>query len=95
MADKLDLRTATMAKVLADQGHFRKAADIYRYLVEQDPENSDYADQLADMEKKRAQQKRSQDLAALIQEWISLLVKFRHLKYLQQIQDGIEKSDLK
>lgn len=95
MAEKLDLRTATMAKVLTDQGHFRKAADIYRHLTEQDPESRDYVELLADMENKITQQKRSHDLVALIQEWISLLVKVRHLKYLQQIQAGIEKSDLK
>jgi pentatricopeptide repeat protein len=33
MAADLDFQTATMAKVFADQGHYEKAADIYRNLL--------------------------------------------------------------
>ena len=92
MAEELDLRTATMAKVLVNQGHYRKAADIYRYLAEQNPDPTAYADVLAELENKIEQQARSRDLAALIQKWVSLLLKVEHLKYLQQVRNNIDVS---
>jgi len=92
MAEQLDLRTATMAKVLVNQGHYRKAADIYRYLAEQNPDSTAYVHVLADLENKIEQQARSRDLAALIQKWVSLLLKLERLKYLQQVRNNIDGS---
>ena len=44
------LYTATMAKLYADQGYWRKAADIYRHLVHQNPYRQDFKDALASAE---------------------------------------------
>ena len=42
--------TRTMAKVLKDQGNFRKAAKIYNYLLEREPGNPDLLDALSEIE---------------------------------------------
>ena len=92
MAEELDLRTATMAKLLVNQGHYRKAADIYRYLAQQNPDPAAYANVLADLKHKIEQQARSRDLAALIQKWVSLLLKVEQLRYLRQVRENIDVS---
>ena len=44
--------TRTMAKVYIDQGNLLKAAEIYRYLLESEPERTDLKDELSEIEKK-------------------------------------------
>jgi Tfp pilus assembly protein FimV len=44
MTDKPDFYTKTMAKVYADQGYLTKAAEIYRFLLKQEPDRQDLPD---------------------------------------------------
>ncbi|NNF99765.1 MAG: hypothetical protein HKM93_10325 [Desulfobacteraceae bacterium] len=44
--------TATMAKVYAEQGHYEKAARIYRHLLARSPEREDLEQALAGVEAK-------------------------------------------
>ena len=47
MQNETDFYTATMARVYAEQGHWDKSAEIYRYLLKQEPERVDYLEALA------------------------------------------------
>ena len=42
--------TATMAKVYADQGHTEKAIEIYKFILDRDPERSDIREALESLE---------------------------------------------
>jgi hypothetical protein len=67
--------TATMAKLFADQGYFRKAAEIYRYLVNQAPERQDLREALAAVERHLAQHPAPtrKDVELMLREWVELL----------------------
>jgi hypothetical protein len=73
--------TATMARVYAQQGYLRKAAQIYRYLIdneplqENDPRQSEWPAALADLETQISRQRAPsrKELILLMREWIDLL----------------------
>ena len=50
MDKETNFYTATMAKVYAEQGHWEKSAEIYRYLLRHEPERVDYLEALAQAE---------------------------------------------
>ena len=77
--------TATMAKIHTDQGNLAKAAEIYRYLLQQEPDRQDLIEALVRVEKKR--EARSQDaLVALFSEWIDLLFTYTKVNTLNRIR---------
>jgi hypothetical protein len=82
--------TATMAKVYADQGHTQKALEIYRYILEQDPERSDVAEAISKIEEALFQASVSTDerLLGLFQEWISLMMTHARLTLLKKIKNS-------
>jgi tetratricopeptide (TPR) repeat protein len=86
--------TVTMARVYEDQGHWEKAAEIYRYLLKQEPERKDIADALAEAEKRLDEgiTKNADDLTPLIGEWIHLLFRYKRLQKLRQLKDQLQKS---
>ena len=45
-----EFHTATMARVYAQQGHYRKAADIYRHILSNEPDREDIAAELSRVE---------------------------------------------
>ena len=68
--------TATMAKVYADQGHTEKALEIYRYILDREPQRSDIAATIAELKvalskKAPAIEKR---LVELFHEWFALML---------------------
>ncbi len=71
--------TKTMAKIHADQRHFSKAAEIYQYLLEKDPERQDIIEALADLERLKLQ-KKIEDLVPLIETWTKLALKHRQIQ---------------
>ncbi len=85
MTDNTDFYTKTMAKVYADQGYFEKAAEVYRYLLKQDPERQDIVEALAEVEIKLSE-KAPDKLALLFGEWIDLAVKYNSLQKLKKIK---------
>ena len=89
MNPDVDIYTETMARVYAQQGHWSKAAEIYRRLAEKEPQRQDLAHALAEAEKKAEQfgGKRSAQLVPLFQEWIELMLKYEKLKKLKQLQN--------
>lgn len=66
--------TATMARLYADQGYWRKAAEIYRHLLAQDPHRQDLHSALAVVEERIAGQDKPnlKELSLLVNEWIAL-----------------------
>ena len=82
------LMTPTMARVYADQGHYKKAAQIYRQLLKTDPESKDYLEALADMEQKMLGIDQPSDhiLSELFALWIELELGAGNLRRLKRLQ---------
>jgi hypothetical protein len=87
MTDDRQHETLTMARLLSEQGHWQRAADICRHLLQAQPGREDVAEVLAEAER-RAQErspKTMADLVPLFQEWIDLLFKFNRLRQLRRL----------
>ena len=87
MNREVGIYTETMAKVYADQGHWVKAAEIYRHLAAEHPGRQDIANALAEAEKKMNEisLERPERLVPLFREWIELLFQLEKLKKLKRI----------
>jgi len=77
--------TRTMAKVYADQGNLGKAAEIYNYLLKQEPGRQDLIDALSEIENGGFDKDR-ENLLMLFSEWIDLLLKFNGIQKLKKLQ---------
>ena len=77
--------TRTMAKVLADQGNLKKAAEIYHYLLEREPGNPDLVDALSEIETQLIEIG-SDDLVRLFGRWIDLLLTHNNLEKLKKLK---------
>jgi hypothetical protein len=87
MTDDRQHETLTMARLLSEQGHWQRAAEICRHLLQAQPGREDVAEVLAEAER-RAQEsspKTTADLVPLFQEWIDLLFKFNRLRQLRRL----------
>lgn len=91
MAQDSEIRTATMAKIYAAQGHYDKAAEIYRDLLQQDPERNDLTAAFAEVEKKRLEKasESKTHLALLFSKWVKLLLRYKQIQDLEKIKQGI------
>ena len=91
MSKEIGIYTETMAKVYAAQGHWEKAAEIYRHLLIGEPERKDFADALAEAEKKihKDSYKNPEQLVPLFREWIELLFRREKLQKLRNLKDKI------
>lgn len=67
--------TAAMARLYAEQGYLRKAAEIYRLLIARNPERSDLGESLAEIERQIAQSPSPtrKEIELLLREWIELV----------------------
>ena len=81
--------TRTMAKVYADQGNLLKAAEIYRYLLECEPERRDLKDALSEIEKK-LNEKSPDDLITLFNRWMDLLLKYHNVQKLMRFRNYLK-----
>ena len=77
----LEFYTATMAKVYVQQGHYDKAAEIYRHILSNEPERQDIAIELSTVEQRLAEieleserDSRENDLVVLFQKWFQIPV---------------------
>jgi cytochrome c-type biogenesis protein CcmH/NrfG len=80
--------TVTLARLFAAQGHWEKAVDIYRRLLEREPDRPDIAQALAEAEGRLrdAGRKPSGDLDALFRQWIDLLLRYDRLRKLKRLK---------
>jgi len=74
-----------MAKVYADQGNWDKAAEIYRYLLEREPERRDFIHALSEIEEKRLDNN-AERLSSLLRQWVELSLKYNVLQKLKKLQ---------
>lgn len=74
--------TVTMAKLYADQGYLRKAAQVYRQLLRKEPGREDLQLALKEIERKIGSQTHPSQkaLGLLLREWVGLLKKSNALK---------------
>ena len=88
MEKEKDFYTATMAEVYAQQGHWDKSAEIYRYLLKGEPERVDYLEALAKAERNiiSSAPKPFEDLSPLFHQWFDLMLKYRTLQKLQKLK---------
>jgi len=91
MSEDINIYTETMAKVYAAQGHWGKAAEIYRHLLTGAPARKDFADALAEAETKMLNDspENSEQLVPLFREWIELLFRCEKLQKLRNLKDRI------
>jgi hypothetical protein len=91
MTKDIGIYTETMAKVYATQGHWEKAAEIYRHLLSEAPARKEIADALAEVEKKilRDSPKDPEQLVPLFREWIQLMIRSENLKKLRSLKAKI------
>ena len=82
--------TVTLARLFAAQGHWEKAAGIYRTLLQEEPGREDLAQALAAAEKHLAAAGRasSRDLVPLFRRWIDLLLKYDRLRKLKRLRSN-------
>jgi hypothetical protein len=85
MAADKDFETETMAKIYADQGHYEKAAVIYRRMLMKAPEREDLRRRLEAIE---ALQKTAgePDLTNRLSEWVQLLMKKKQIDRLRNLR---------
>ena len=90
MTSNTDFYTATMAKIYADQGHFDKAVEIYRYLLKGEPDRPELIEALAEVEVRalRKQAMGGKDLGPLLGEWLDLLLKYKNIQKLKKLTKG-------
>ncbi|MFO7709359.1 MAG: hypothetical protein R6V84_14410 [Desulfobacterales bacterium] len=83
--------TLTMARLLAQQGHWREAVEIYRHLVRENPGREDLAAALAEAEERLREPPRGAEerLVPLFEEWIRLIFKSRRMRSLQRLKQRL------
>ena len=91
MNQDVDIYTETMAKVYADQGHWDKAVEIYRYLVKLEPQRQDLLDALehARQKIKESPDTTPEELVPLFREWIGLLLQQEKLDRLKKLKSKL------
>jgi hypothetical protein len=69
------LYTATMARLFAEQGYCRKAAQIYRALLLKAPERDDLRHALEELERRMAEQPTPsrKDTEMMLRDWAEML----------------------
>ena len=92
MSEDIDFYTSTMAKIYADQGHFEKAAEIYRFLLKQKPDRQDLIESLSEVERKSFynEEKDHGSLVSLFVEWFDLALCRSRLRALGRIQKRLD-----
>ncbi len=83
-----DFRTATMARVYSSQGHYEKAAQIYKHLLKREPDRQDLSRELAGVEKKLHEKTKgsNEDLGVLFSTWVDLILRYKRMRYLRKIK---------
>lgn len=91
MSENIAFYTKTMAKVYIDQGHLKKAAEIYQYLLKITPDKPDLVRALFDLEEQitKNRQNNTSRLVNLFSQWIGLVHRYKQLKQLKKLQGGL------
>ena len=87
-----DFKTATMARVYSNQGHYEKAKDIYKHLLKCEPDRQDLARALAEVERKLHQktQGNNEKLADMFSTWIDFIISYKRMRDLKKIKKSLK-----
>ena len=78
--------TETMARLLAGQGKYDRAAEVYRYLLERTPHRRDLEQELSEVLCAVAEPVVSwESVRGLIERWVTMLLRRRTLEQLQKL----------
>jgi len=96
MTEDNEFYTETMAKVYTDQGYLEKAAFIYRFLIEREPNRTDLAARLSEIEKRIHDEKRTgkEKLVPLFSQWVDLVLRHNKLKKLKEVKKSVSTFSL-
>lgn len=88
MSEDIAFYTKTMAKVYIDQGHLKKAAEIYQYLLKITPDKPNLVRALSDLEEQitKNRQNNTSRLVNLFSQWIDLVHRYKQLQQLKKLQ---------
>jgi hypothetical protein len=91
----LPIKTATMAKIFVQQGHYDEAIEIYHHLLSEDPDREDLSDALALTVEKREKELAAgpRDILSILSNYIGLLLNFRQLIDLQDLHRQIDSKN--
>ena len=91
MTTENEFQTVTMAEIYASQGLYEKAAEVYKYLLKQEPHRQDLALALSEVEKQQFERKGEVDgdLATLFSQWIELIFMYKRLQFLKHIKSRL------
>ncbi len=84
--------TQTMARVHAKQGNLEQAAEIYRYLIEQEPQRDDLGSELAAIDN-QILETAPDHLAMLFEEWFELAFSLNRIQKLRKLERGLLQRD--
>jgi hypothetical protein len=78
--------TGTMARLLAQQGHWPEAAEIYRHLLRENPGRGDLLQALQEAERRsrEAAPVQAAELAPLFEQWVGLMSTAERLRRLRR-----------
>jgi hypothetical protein len=86
--------TETMARLLTDQGRYDSAAKVYRYLLDQAPHRKDLKEALDNVLSSIPEgAERWVAVSALIERWITLTLRYKTLRQLQQLPTRPTRGD--
>lgn len=90
MSEQLNLYTGTMARIYAQQGYYRKSAEIYRHLLSREPHRGDLKEALRLVEKKLSENSAAafDDLPPLFEKWFDLARRYNDLQKLRRFLKG-------
>jgi hypothetical protein len=91
MTDDPVFYTRTMARVYATQQNWDRAIRIYQHLLSQEPGDAELIEELAAV-RDAAAAAPTEDLSALLSEWVDLLATLRRIRSLRSVQRGIDKG---
>jgi len=81
--------TRTLAALYERQGYIREALDMYRCLLEQNPDCREISDAVTRLEtglrEEGSRNRQIEELAPLLEEWIGLLMSCAAIKRLKKI----------
>lgn len=91
MTDRTIFFTRTMARVHAKQGNLEQAAEIYRYLLEKEPQAPDLVSELSSIER-RMRDAASDRLAVLFEQWFDLIFTQAKVRRLERMRRSMSRN---
>jgi hypothetical protein len=99
--------TATMADLYAAQGYLEEAVRVYQHLLSESPGRQDLAERLSEVQRRLSREREgsggrgpvdaadgSEDLKALLKEWVGLVLEYNRVSALKRRYDAIQQRTI-